>query len=451
MSEKYDISVFLARCCKIQETTMTNKEKSGAYGRVVLDEKRKLAIKHMPLEQHREYSYFMIREMSILRKCQRLRIPNVVQLQKVTLDNNESTLTLQFPLYASCLYDFLIHERCAEERIRIAKLCLKSMLLTLAHLHRYNIIYRDLKPSNMLLDYNRTHVVLADFGGSREVPMAAAKTDKTCVGLSNNTCTLLYSSPEALGRHYSFPSDIYSLGVSIFQIMTGAIMENEPLQLSSALRVWNLFVKQYVVDATLAQLIRDMLAFQISDRPTAEQALQRLHVDVVYTAPNTPNPLGKYWRKMGDECHFSSSIRQDITKWICDAVVFFDVDVGGCIYAVHLLDDFVAASGCMTSLQLSCIATACVLIILKFITVEETFWSSHVVTELGLSQKFTPDDVVSWEKCIIATLDGNILGRPVPKLLRTLPFQQVRRILSDPDYVLGNLADLILRTTAKTT
>ena len=76
-------------------------------------------------------------------------------------------------------------------------------------LNENNIIHRDIKPDNIFIDQNN-NIILGDFGLSR-----FENNFKSC-----NPGTIGYVSPEIINNDsYSFPSDIYSLGCTIFYIL----------------------------------------------------------------------------------------------------------------------------------------------------------------------------------------------------------------------------------------
>ena len=83
--------------------------------------------------------------------------------------------------------------------------------------HEKNVIHRDLKPSNIMIASDGTPKV-TDFG-------VAKITDKSEEGLTQNDATLgtpEYMSPEqAMGRKVTVHSDVYSLGVILFELVTG--------------------------------------------------------------------------------------------------------------------------------------------------------------------------------------------------------------------------------------
>ncbi|HEU5459745.1 MAG TPA: protein kinase [Pyrinomonadaceae bacterium] len=84
------------------------------------------------------------------------------------------------------------------------------------------IIYRDLKPANLMIDGNTGRVMLIDFGIARWV-VAQQEKGVTAVG------TMGYAPPELFSGRVQPASDVYSLGATMFHLLTGSDPQDNPL------------------------------------------------------------------------------------------------------------------------------------------------------------------------------------------------------------------------------
>jgi len=89
------------------------------------------------------------------------------------------------------------------------------------HSQKPPIIYRDLKPANLMLDDRTTRVMLVDFGIARIV----RPTEKGVTAIG----TMGYAPPELFAGKVEPRSDIYSLGATMFHMLTGADPQDNPL------------------------------------------------------------------------------------------------------------------------------------------------------------------------------------------------------------------------------
>lgn len=95
-------------------------------------------------------------------------------------------------------------------------------VLDYLHNQPSTIVYRDLKPSNIMIDGNTARIMLIDFGIARSIGQKEEK-GVTAVG------TMGYAPPELFSGNVEPRSDIYSLGSTMFHLLTGADPQSNPL------------------------------------------------------------------------------------------------------------------------------------------------------------------------------------------------------------------------------
>jgi serine/threonine protein kinase len=150
-----------------------------------------------------------------------LNHPNIVQVYDfdVIERNNEKMVYMVMPYIigktlASVLEDLRYqHSMLSQERVRDIMLDLCSAL---SYAHARGMVHRDVKPSNILFDENNK-AILTDFGIAKLAQQQRGLTqDGTIVG------TPSYMSPEqATGEAIDGRSDIYALGIILFEMLTG--------------------------------------------------------------------------------------------------------------------------------------------------------------------------------------------------------------------------------------
>lgn len=147
----------------------------------------------------------------------RLRHPNVIRVDALGSLHGHPYIAMEYVDGHDLHYAIHTFRTLSpEERWRRCEEILVDLCRALAYIHRRGLIHRDLKPSNVLLAHDR-QCKLTDFGIVKDLdPDADSAISTTLVG------TWAYASPEQIQGHpIDHRSDLYSLGVILFAMLTG--------------------------------------------------------------------------------------------------------------------------------------------------------------------------------------------------------------------------------------
>ncbi len=142
----------------------------------------------------------------------KLQHPNIVQIYDSGRDADFNFIVMEY-VEGQSLKDYLTEEGPLEigDACRIAR----EVLTALAYAHRTGLVHRDIKPGNILLSRDGK-VQVTDFG------IARAEAGSTMTQTGTILGTAYYLSPEqAQGLPLDGRSDIYSLGVVLYEMLTG--------------------------------------------------------------------------------------------------------------------------------------------------------------------------------------------------------------------------------------
>lgn len=151
------------------------------------------------------------------RTSARLEHPHIVPIYKVGGYQNEILYIVMRCVDGPSVRQLLEKERrlSVVDAARIAR----QVAEALAYAHAHGIVHRDIKPDNVLLDRSG-HVLVTDFGiakAAQEASVSQLTTEGMVVGTPH------YMSPEqATGERVDRRSDIYALGVVLYQMLAGA-------------------------------------------------------------------------------------------------------------------------------------------------------------------------------------------------------------------------------------
>ncbi|WP_437963469.1 AAA family ATPase [Sorangium sp. So ce260] len=149
---------------------------------------------------------------------------------------------------------------------------------TLAALHRAGVIHKDIKPHNVLVRLDPLEVKLTDFGIATRLSHEVPRAENPDVAEG----TLAYMSPEQTGwmnRSLDCRTDLYSLGVTLYQMLTGAL----PFSASSAMELVHCHLARAPapplsvsphVPCVLSDIVMKLLSKAAEDRYQRAEALQ---------------------------------------------------------------------------------------------------------------------------------------------------------------------------------
>lgn len=189
---------------------------SGAMGVVysAIDRtlERRVALKELPsvFVRDSERRVRFRREALTLAK---LTHPGIVHIYDLLDDNRRMILVMEL-VSGGTLEDLIARK--APFSIDDTCRMIQSVCETLHHVHQNDIIHRDLKPANILID-ERGNLKVTDFGLARLRQDSDLTIDGSIFGSPK------YMSPEqAEGKTADHRSDIYSLGIIFYELITGA-------------------------------------------------------------------------------------------------------------------------------------------------------------------------------------------------------------------------------------
>jgi len=244
--------------------------------------KRNVALKILKPELARDNSYIQ----RFLREAQAaagLVQANIVQIYEVGQDNGVHFIAQEY-VPGRNLRQYISRYGAVEPVMAVN--VLRQVALALQKADEMNVIHRDIKPENIMIS-TTGEVKVADFGLAR-VNNERARQDLTQIGITMGTP--LYMSPEQVeGQKIDPRSDIYSLGVTAYHMLTGRPPYEGENALAIALQHVNTEPQPLAeirpdVPVELCQLVHKMIAKSPDDRPADAafliKEIRKIKIDV---------------------------------------------------------------------------------------------------------------------------------------------------------------------------
>jgi serine/threonine-protein kinase len=228
---------------------------SGGFGSVYLAEDtwidKKVALK-VPHKQNLDFSE-MVKEPRLLASMSH---PNIVTVLTAEKQDDVFFIVMEY-VPGETLEHIIMREGAMDLARALDFTC--QMCNAVDHAHKAGILHRDLRPGNMLVS-DTGLLKVTDFGTSRFLEIAAHGT--TVIGSPP------YMAPEQFYGKAMFASDVYSIGVTMYQMMTGSLPYDTPApadieklmrgELISSPRLKNSKIPKAINDIVLRALAADM-------------------------------------------------------------------------------------------------------------------------------------------------------------------------------------------------
>lgn len=248
-----------------------------AYDKALNDQ---VALKFVPEAVRKDTTAFddLVNEA---RRSRRLTHPNIVRVHDLERDDQAAAISLEFvDGETMSLRLFKKPERCFEPDEVVDVLVQLCSALDYAH-NNVQVVHRDLKPGNLLVT-SAGQVKISDFGIASSISHSLVRMHSD----TGNSGTLQYMSPQqARGAQPAVTDDVYGLGTTIFEFLTGRppffsgdvmrqLMEEEPPSVLERRRQFG--VGLGAIPDTWEETLSMCLAKHPADRPESVAEVARM-------------------------------------------------------------------------------------------------------------------------------------------------------------------------------
>ena len=258
---------------------------AGGFGTVYLAVdrllNRRVALK---VPHHQTDEQALLQEPRIMAA---LKHPNIVEL--ITVEKKDDTFFM--------VMEFIDGESLDKE-IRRERTLLPSRALEVAidvctaigFAHTHQVLHRDLRPANILITREGVAKV-TDFGTSRFLELQKDGFARTRIGSPP------YMAPEHFRGRAVFQSDLWSLGITLYEMLTGTVpfYDADPIKIAQAFQsnpIVPPHLKNPVVPKALSEVVMKALTVNLGDRYLSAQELLKALKSVKDNVSRETRPLG---------------------------------------------------------------------------------------------------------------------------------------------------------------
>lgn len=297
---------------------------------------------------------FRLKFLKEARMIASLSHPNIIKIYDVFEENDTAYYVMEYHTNGS-LKDKVERTGCLA--INESDRYIRQICSALKYIHGQNILHLDVKPSNILLDKD-DNVILIDFGISKRFDEVGIQTSSTPVGKSKGFAPLEQYQQGDMSL-FSPATDIYSLGATLYYMVTGALPPEASVVNEGGLPPFNANVPE-----NMANTIRQSMQPKRMDRPQSIDDFLFLFNSYNHkTVPDTEKttvvtnsnikkavPGRKRWQTLEE---FLIKGKRFLSKWFIVLKTFIIIllilgSVGSLVFTIYLITEgfFSELGGC---------------------------------------------------------------------------------------------------------
>lgn len=147
-----------------------------------------------------------------------LEHPNIIHIHDIFKENDTAYYVMDY-IEGESLAEMVKRRGPLPEEEAVTYI--RSVADALKYVHERSINHLDVKPGNIMVRHSDSRVFLLDFGLSKQYDTAGNQTSSTPLGISHGFAPIEQYSPEGI-KAFSPQTDIYSLGATLYYLITGA-------------------------------------------------------------------------------------------------------------------------------------------------------------------------------------------------------------------------------------